>query len=61
MYETIVNGKSVLKFEQTRPREYENVKVWASRGDYYPAARARIKNLKVTSKGILLGSFAVFI
>jgi len=46
MYEVIVDGNSVTKTENTKPTKYKNVKVWAARGDYYPAASsARIKNL----------------
>ena len=42
----IVDGKSAVKTANTKPTLYENVKVWAAQGKYYPASDARIKDLE---------------
>ena len=39
------------KWENTKPTKWENVKVWVG-DDIYPAANAKIKNLKA-SKGYI--------
>ena len=46
MYEFIVNGRSVVKTQNTKPTLYKNVKVWAAQGKFYPAANARIRKLE---------------
>ena len=46
IFEVIVDGKSLAKTENTKPTLYENVKVWAAQGKYYPASKARIKELE---------------
>ena len=50
IYEFIVDGKSVVKTQNTKPTVYENVKVWVSQGKYHPVANARIKDFKYESK-----------
>ena len=47
----IVDGKSAVKTANTKPTLYENVKVWAAQGKYYPASDARIKHLEYENKG----------
>ena len=46
MFEVIVGGESVVKNHNTKPTLYENVKVWALLGKYYPASNAKIKKLE---------------
>ena len=50
MYEFIVDGKSVVKTQNTKPTLYKNVKVWVAQGKYYPVANARVKDFKYESK-----------
>ena len=50
MYEVIVDGKSAVKTTNTKPTIYENVKVWAAQGKYYPVSDARIKDLEYENK-----------
>ena len=47
MYEVIVDGNSVQTTTNSRPKKYKNVKVLAS-GKRYPAANAKIRNLKAS-------------
>ena len=48
MYEVIVEGNSVVPpTTNSRPKKYKNVKVLAS-GKSYPAANAKIRNLKAS-------------
>ena len=48
MYEVIVDGNSVVPpTTNSQPKKYENVKVLAS-GKRYPAANAKIRNLKAS-------------
>ena len=49
IYEFIVDGKSVVKTQNTKPTLYKNVKVWVAQGKYYPVANARIKDFKYES------------
>ena len=49
-YEFLVNGKSVIKAENTKPTLYKNVKVWVAQGIYYPVTNARIKDLEYEQK-----------
>ena len=44
-FEVIIDGKSVWKTINSKPTHYENVKVWAAQGQFYPVSNARIKNL----------------
>ena len=45
----IVDGNTAVKTENTRPKKYKNVKVWAAHAGFrYPAADAKIKNLKAS-------------
>ena len=46
----IVDGKSAVKTANTKPTLYENVKVWAAQGKYYPASDARIKEFEYENK-----------
>ena len=46
IYEIIMDGKSVEKTKNENPSAYNNVKVWAAQGKYFPVALARIKNFK---------------
>ena len=49
MYEVIVDGNSVQTTTNSRPKKYKNVKVWAAHAGFrYPAADAKIKNLKAS-------------
>ena len=41
-----MDGKSVAKTPNAKPKVYKNVKVWAAQGKYYPASDARIKDFK---------------
>ena len=50
----IIDGKSILRTFNTRPTNYENVKVWAAQGKYYPVANARIKDFEYEQKGKLI-------
>ena len=47
-----MDGKSVAKTVNAKPTTYENVKVWAAQGKYYPASDAHIKefNYQQSSK-----------
>ena len=52
MYEVIVDGNSVVQTTtNSRLKMYENVKVLAS-GKRYPAANAKIRNLKASKSQI---------
>ena len=46
IYEIIMDGKSVEKTKNENPSAYNNVKVWAAQGKYYPVALARIRDFK---------------
>ena len=46
IYEIIMDGKSVEKTKNENPTAYNNVKVWAARGNYDPVALARIRDFK---------------
>ena len=47
----LVDGKSVEKTQKNDgPSRYENVRVWATQGIYYPASKAKIKELKYEQK-----------
>ena len=51
MYQVLVNGNTIIKIQNTKPIKYQNVKIWAARGNSYPAAtNARIKDLEYGSK-----------
>ena len=56
-YEFIVNGKTIVKTQNTKPTVYKNVKVWASQGKYYPVTNARIKNFEYEPYDISNGKF----
>ena len=51
MYEILIDGDSITKIENTKPTEFENVKVWVAKGiDYAVAENAKIKDLEYISR-----------
>ena len=50
-FKVLVDGNIVVNTTNTAPRKWENVKVWAS-GFRYPAANAKIKNLKASKSHV---------
>merc|ERR1712227_1187510 len=65
IFEMIIDGKSE-KIVNTKPTSYQNVKVWAAQGKYYPTANVNVQNLlfdqrdyvKVFSHNTLGGLFS---
>ena len=60
-FEISIDGEKKWRQENNNPRTFNNVKVWASRGDHgFPPADAYIKHLEyenlVSGSGLLLNS-----
>ena len=45
-----MDGKSVIQTHNNNPKLYENVKVWAAQGKYFPISNARIKEFEYEQK-----------
>ena len=53
MFEVIKDGVSQFKTENTKPTRFENVTIFTG-GKFYPAANAKIKNLKISMYHVFL-------
>ena len=51
MYEILIDWDSITKIENPKPTEFENVKVWVTKGiEYSVAENAKIKDLEYISR-----------
>lgn len=59
IYEILLNGKLVHRTTNTTPREYKNVRVYAT-DPWYPKFQGELQNLLVTTPGMFRFRFSYF-